>query len=46
MVDCAGGDYENEGCNGGLPAFAFLYTDQYPLMKQEDYLYEEKDLEC
>ena len=27
FVDCADGDYGNLGCDGGLPAFAYLYSD-------------------
>ena len=46
MVDCADGDWENEGCNGGLPAFAFLYTDKNPLMLQSDYEYAAVDQTC
>ena len=46
MVDCATGSWENEGCNGGLPAFAFLYTDKNPLMKESDYEYKGEDQTC
>ena len=46
MVDCAGGDWENEGCGGGLPAFAFLYTDKYPLMLEADYEYAGVEQAC
>ena len=42
MVDCAS-DYDNHGCNGGLPSHAFEYIkdnggltteDQYPYVAQ------------
>ena len=46
MVDCAGGDYGDYGCDGGLPAFAMLYTDEEPLMSSEAYPYAELDQEC
>ena len=46
MVDCAGDEYGDYGCNGGLPAFAMLYTDHNPLMSEEDYPYTEKDETC
>jgi C1A family cysteine protease len=28
LVSCANESYGNSGCDGGLPAFAFLYTDE------------------
>ena len=46
MVDCAGGDYGDYGCDGGLPAFAMLYTDASPLMSEDDYPYTESDGDC
>ena len=46
MVDCADGDYGDLGCSGGLPAFAFLYTDHNPLMSGEDYPYTEEEGTC
>ena len=46
MVDCAGEEYGDYGCGGGLPAYAMLYTDANPLMSEEDYPYAEKDGEC
>lgn len=46
MVDCADGDYGDYGCDGGLPAFAMLYSDANPLMSEEDYPYIEADGNC
>ena len=46
MVDCADGDYGDYGCDGGLPAFAMLYTDHNPLMSEEDYPYNESEGTC
>lgn len=28
LVSCADESYGNSGCDGGFPAFAFLYTDE------------------
>ena len=42
MVDCAGGDFGNSGCEGGLTSFAYLYTDEQPLELEEDYPYMDK----
>ena len=46
MVDCAGEDYGDYGCDGGLPAFAMLYTDHNPLMTDEDYPYTAAEGNC
>ena len=46
MVDCAGDKYGDYGCGGGFPGFAMLYTDDQPLMTEEDYPYMEVDQEC
>ena len=43
MVDCASGDYGDYGCDGGLPAFAMLYSDHDPLMSSEDYPYKAEE---
>jgi len=43
MVDCAYEDYGNYGCDGGLPSYAMLYTDQEPLMAEKDYPYVEEE---
>jgi len=39
MVDCAGGDYGNAGCQGGDQGIAFLYTDAQPLELLVNYPY-------
>ena len=46
MVDCAGGEYGDYGCEGGFPAFAMLYTDANPLMPDKIYPYAEKEQSC
>lgn len=43
MVDCAYEDYGNYGCDGGLPSYAMLYSDQEPLMAEKDYPYVEQE---
>ncbi len=39
MVDCAGGAYGNYGCEGGLTAFAFMYSDKQPIELDANYPY-------
>jgi cathepsin H len=46
LVDCAG-DYENYGCRGGLPSYAFNYIrDAGGLNDGDDYPYHAKDETC
>jgi C1A family cysteine protease len=39
LVDCAGGSYGNEGCNGGDMGAAFDYAKDYGMMNRTDYPY-------
>jgi len=39
LVDCAGGKWGNQGCNGGLMDQAFAYIEEYPLETEGDYPY-------
>ena len=39
LVDCAGGEFGNYGCEGGLTAFAYLYSDQQPIEEASNYPY-------
>lgn len=46
MVDCAD-DFDNHGCNGGLPSHAFEYLHYSGgIMTSADYPYEAKDNKC
>jgi len=46
LVDCAQ-DFNNHGCNGGLPSQAFEYIAAAPgLMTEKDYPYTAKDGKC
>jgi len=46
LVDCAW-DFNNFGCNGGLPSQAFEYIRYNPgIMKNKDYPYTAKDGKC
>jgi hypothetical protein len=38
-VDCAGGQYGNYGCDGGLTALAYLYSDKQPIELDANYPY-------
>jgi len=46
LVDCAGGSYGNQGCNGGLMDNAFDYIKDYPLETEADYGYTAQDGSC
>lgn len=46
LVDCAPEDDGCYGCNGGVSAFAMLYTDKQPVMSAEDYPYVGEDTTC
>jgi len=46
LVDCAGGSYGNQGCNGGLMDQAFEYIKTHPLANESDYPYTGRDGTC
>jgi len=46
LVDCAGGSYGNQGCNGGLMDSAFDYIKTHPLANESDYGYTARDGSC
>ena len=46
LVDCAGGSYGNQGCNGGLMDQAFEYIKTHPLANESDYGYTARDGTC
>jgi len=46
LVDCAGGIFHNNGCNGGLMDYAFQYIEQNPLDLEADYTYTARDGTC
>lgn len=43
LVDCAGGQYENEGCNGGDMPNAMWYVTDHGITTEEKYPYKGKD---
>ena len=46
LVDCAGGVYHNNGCNGGLMDYAFQYIEKNPLDLEADYRYTARNGTC
>merc|ERR1711957_476626 len=46
LVDCAGGSFGNQGCNGGLMDNAFDYIQTAPLETEADYGYTAQDGSC
>lgn len=47
LVDCARGDeYNNFGCEGGLPESAFKYTTQNGIESEVNYPYTASDDQC
>jgi len=46
LVDCAGGEYGNQGCNGGLMDDAFRYTADHGIDFESDYGYTAEDGYC
>jgi cathepsin L len=46
LVDCAGGSYGNEGCNGGEMNTAFQYAQDFGMMNRTDYPYTAQDGTC
>ena len=46
LVDCAGGEYGNLGCNGGDMGTAFQYAHDFGMMTEKDYAYTALDGSC
>lgn len=45
-MDCAGGEYGNNGCNGGLMNSAFDYIADHGIETETDYPYRAVDQRC
>lgn len=46
LVDCAGGTYGNEGCNGGDMGAAMQYAHDFGMMSEDAYPYTAEDGSC
>ena len=46
LVDCAGGNYGNMGCNGGLMPWAFSYILDHGVHTESEYTYKAVDGTC
>lgn len=46
LVDCAGGSWGNDGCNGGLMDSAFKYIEENPLESEANYPYHATENKC
>jgi len=46
LVDCAGEEYGNFGCNGGDPCETFKYVKTHGISKLKDYPYHARDETC
>lgn len=46
LVDCAGGPYENEGCNGGYMDKALMYVIDNGIAPDSKYPYRGKNQKC
>ncbi|PAA54736.1 hypothetical protein BOX15_Mlig002369g2 [Macrostomum lignano] len=46
LVDCAGGRYGNQGCNGGLMNNAFMYIRDHGIELESDYPYQAAESRC
>ena len=46
LVDCAGGEYLNGGCEGGWYYWAYQYARTNAMVSETDYAYTAKDGTC